>query len=888
MAELISVLFKLSMQGTVIILTVCLLRKVLQLLKVSHRYVVFLWIVPFFYLVFPWKLEVPHGFWRSETVEQMVQTDNEALSNPEEENLMVILPDADASESVAVKPDLPLKESNASSVEDSIRNAALTTRDILKAIASGVWMAGIVAMLGYGLYSYIRLKRQLLLSVPVKDNIYYAENIDTPMVFGLIAQKIYLPVGLEEAYATYVLAHEQTHIRRKDTFLKLTTYIVCCIHWWNPFVWLSYFLLSNDMEKACDEDTLLILGVEHKKAYANALLQAAGEHKKKVFVAPVCFDEGDVKGRINNVLKYKKTLKWVAGIAVLAVVALGVVFLTRNKEDGGEPVENQQQEQSGIQGDHESGDGTNDDSAQTAGQPDDGQQSDSQQPSGDGSSSDNEQPDKEQETEYSGPWESYTGYLDEISSGHYLFEQEDLDGDGTMDRIYRVYKQDVDRCHYTIEFGNGIKWEMPKDASAYGRPNFRMIDLTRDRKKDIVYLMDFETSSIPQACGNFAIFVSTGEGFKEAKLPYKTTDDTYYAEQYFNYSFEVKEETVLVDVSDIFPKTFELPYGDNTPLYIDKERMEPDYFMHGEEELPSSVVWNYETELIGQKAYVVCNHLMFGSGSSYYMDARLAWEDGRFVVDRVSMDESAGAILGFDDYDRYMASYMVGSTQPLITENSIVREADLDGDGALDKIIFDWRYLSEAAGIGMFAVQAADGRILYCDKSLGGSHVGWGSYYLYEKDDACYLFYYNAYDIQGNSDYVYRIYSFAEGEPKCIEEGNITYPSGYGDESDFRILKKRIDVNELVAFAEKVNDYMEHSYLIVSTDQSLIPELADGGIDCIFGTPEIPRRVFEDFNTMGYTRREYGERPTAKQLADKAVEWFEQIGQPYEYDDTAD
>lgn len=345
MAELISVLFKLSMQGTVIILTVCLLRKVLQLLKVSHKYVVFLWIVPFFYLVFPWKLEVPHGFWRSETVEQVTEqvaeTGREVGMISEKEDLMVILPDTDASEALVTTPDRLPQTGNASAVEDSIRNAALTTRDILKAVASGLWMAGIAAMLGYGLYSYIRLKRQLLLSVPVKDNIYYAENIDTPMVFGVFVQKIYLPVGIEEAYATYVLAHEQTHIRRKDTFLKLATYIVCCIHWWNPFVWLSYFLLSNDMEKACDEDTLLILGVEHKKAYANALLQAAGEHKKKVFVAPVCFDEGDVKGRINNVLKYKKTLKWVAGIAVLAVVVLGVVFLTRNKEDGGEPVENQ-------------------------------------------------------------------------------------------------------------------------------------------------------------------------------------------------------------------------------------------------------------------------------------------------------------------------------------------------------------------------------------------------------------------------------------------------------------------------------------------------------------------------------------------------------------------
>lgn len=886
MAELISVLFKLSMQGTVIILTVCLLRKLLQMLKVSHRYVVFLWIVPFFYLVFPWKLEVSHGFWRSEAVEVAAQVEGETVTNPGEENLMVILPDTDASESVVARPDRLPQTGNVSAVEDSVTMAALTTRDILKAVASGLWMAGIAAMLGYGLYSYIRLKRQLLLSVPVKDNIYYAENIDTPMVFGVFVQKIYLPVGIEEAYATYVLAHEQTHIRRKDTFLKLATYIVCCIHWWNPFVWLSYFLLSNDMEKACDEDTLLILGVEHKKAYANALLQAAGEHKKKVFVAPVCFDEGDVKGRINNVLKYKKTLKWVAGIAVLAVVVLGVVFLTRNKEDGGEPVENQQQEQSGIQGDHASGDGTNSEGAQADGQPNDVQQSDSEQPSGDGLSTDSEQSDEKQEIVYSGPWEIYTGYLDEIASGHYMFEQEDLDGDGIMDRIYRVYKQDVDRCRYTIEFGNGIKWEMPKDASAYGRPNFRMIDLTRDRKKDIVYLMDFETSSIPQACGNFAIFVNTGEGFEEAKLPYKTTDDTYYAEQYFNYSFEVKEETVLVDVSDIFPKTFELPYGDYTPLYIDKERMEPDYFMHGEEELPSSVVWNYETELIGQKAYVVCNHLMFGSGSSYYMDARLAWEDGRFVVDRVSMDESAGAILGFDDYDRYKASYMVGSTHPIITENSIVREADLDGDGALDKIIFDWRFLK--GGSGMFAVQAADGRILYCDDTLSGSHVGWGSYYLYENQGETILFYYNAYNIQGMADYQYRVISFATGEAVCMEEDTVEFPVGWGDESDFRLTSEAVDVEKLVAFAEKVNDYIEHSYLLVSTDQDFIPELEDGGIDCIFGTPEIPRRVYEDFNTMGYTRREYGERPTAKQLAGKAVKWFEQIGQPYEYDDTAD
>lgn len=874
MEGFISVLFRLSMQGTIIIFTVCLLRKLLQVLKVSHRYVVFLWLVPFFYLVFPWKLEVPHGFWRSEAVEQVTTTERESVTLPKQEDLVVKLPDADVTEELPATPDMSPQTGNISGVQDGIRNAVLTTRDILKAVASGVWMAGIVAMLGYGLYSYIKLKRRLLLSAPAKDNIFYAEEIDTPMVFGVFAQRIYLPVGLEESYATYVLAHEQTHIRRRDTLWKLAAYIVCCIHWWNPFVWLSYLLLSNDIEKACDEDTLLTLGVEHKKAYANALLQAVGEHKKKVFVAPVCFDEGDVKGRINNVLKYKKTLKWVAIVTVLAVVVLGIVFLTRNKENDGEPAVNQ--EQSEKQDDDASGDG-----GQSDAQAGDEQQSGNEQFADDGGTTGNEQ-----EIVYSGPWETYTGYLDEIPSGKYLFEKEDIDLDGTMDRIYRAYKQDVDRCRYTIEFGNGIKWEMPKDASAYGCPRFAMADLTQDGVKDIVYLMDYETSSVPQACGNFAIFVNKGNSFEEAGLPYKTTDDTYYAEQYFTYTYKVQEETVLVDVKDIFPQTFELPYGNNTSLYIDRQSKEPDYFMHGEDETPSSVVWNYAIEQVGQKAYVVCKHLLFGSGSSYYMDVRLVWEDDRFIADQVSMDESAGVILTFDDLDRYTESFQVGSRTPLLTESSIIRQADLNGDGALDNILFDWRFIGPCSA--MFAVQDSDGEIIYCDDSLGSAHVGWGSYYLYEKDGDRYLFYYSAYDMQGSSDYVYRVYSLAGDVPECIDEGNITYPSGYGDESDFNIIRGWIDVNELVAFAEKVNDYMEHSYLLASTDQSFIPELADGGIACIFGTPETPRRVYEDFNTMGYSNREYGERPTAKQLADKAVEWFEKIGQPYEYEESGE
>ena len=95
-------------------------------------------------------------------------------------------------------------------------------------------------------------------------------------------------------------------------------------------------MLGEDIEKACDEAVILGIGEDKKKDYANALLLAAetGNRKgKRVFVAPICFDEGNVKSRIKNIIKYKYTLP-IAGTVVLVVaVVLGIVFITKGSDE---------------------------------------------------------------------------------------------------------------------------------------------------------------------------------------------------------------------------------------------------------------------------------------------------------------------------------------------------------------------------------------------------------------------------------------------------------------------------------------------------------------------------------------------------------------------------
>lgn len=197
----------------------------------------------------------------------------------------------------------------------------------LVAVLAIIWLIGCIVLMVYGLQSYIRLRRKVAFAVPLQKGVYVCDGIRTPFVYGLFRPKIYLPAGLEETDIPYVLAHERQHIRHGDHVFKLLAFLLLCVYWFQPLVWLAFFLFGRDLEFACDERVLAQLGAQGKKAYSMALLRCASG-RRHLLVYPLAFGETSVKARIKGILNYKKPPFWIAAVTLLAVAVAAICLLT--------------------------------------------------------------------------------------------------------------------------------------------------------------------------------------------------------------------------------------------------------------------------------------------------------------------------------------------------------------------------------------------------------------------------------------------------------------------------------------------------------------------------------------------------------------------------------
>ena len=352
MDAFMSTLIKMSLRGIVIILVVLLVRLLLRKLQISHKYILGLWAMAFLYFIIPWKLSLSVGFWNNAGIPEEIGVISELRFAEDEgygetdDTADMVNPDGIADHTIA---DAAAMEKDAAGTAAAIpmelagQNTAGTNGTTenspdkfdVRGVIGFIWLAGLGILFGHMLYSYFALKGKLRLSVLFQDNIWWAEDIDMPMVFGLVRPRIYLPISMRSENLSYVIAHERMHIKRKDGLIKMFAYAICLIHWFNPFIWIAYFLFGSDMEKACDEEVIRSMGKEKRKEYAYALLHVAAENgtrKKRVFVAPIGFAEGNVKSRIRNVMKYKYTLPGIGVAVVIVTVALSVMFLTEAKD----------------------------------------------------------------------------------------------------------------------------------------------------------------------------------------------------------------------------------------------------------------------------------------------------------------------------------------------------------------------------------------------------------------------------------------------------------------------------------------------------------------------------------------------------------------------------
>lgn len=194
-------------------------------------------------------------------------------------------------------------------------------------LAGWVWLIGLGAMLLYALVSYLRLRRRVSVSLPIRDRIYLCDAISSPFILGVVKPHIYLPSGLDEVQRQNVLAHEQAHLARRDHWWKPLGFALLAVYWFNPVLWLAYTLLCRDIELACDERVIRTMDESAVKTYSTVLL-ACSMPRKAVITCPLAFGEVGVKERVRNALHYKKPAFWVVAASVAVCVVVAVCFLT--------------------------------------------------------------------------------------------------------------------------------------------------------------------------------------------------------------------------------------------------------------------------------------------------------------------------------------------------------------------------------------------------------------------------------------------------------------------------------------------------------------------------------------------------------------------------------
>ena len=200
-------------------------------------------------------------------------------------------------------------------------------------IAADLWLAGASMMALYSVVQYLALRHRLAEAAPLQGEIYLADRIASPFVMGIFRPRIYLPSSTPMMERRFIVAHERHHIRRGDPLWKLLGYAALCIHWFNPLVWLAFCLAGKDMEMSCDEAVIKRLGEHIRADYSQALLRLA-THKRIVSGMPLAFGEGDTKGRVRNMAKWKKPKVWVSALcAALCLVILAACALNPKQKE---------------------------------------------------------------------------------------------------------------------------------------------------------------------------------------------------------------------------------------------------------------------------------------------------------------------------------------------------------------------------------------------------------------------------------------------------------------------------------------------------------------------------------------------------------------------------
>ncbi len=228
---------------------------------------------------------------------------------------------------------------------DTLANAVPHQSADILMFAAAVWLAVALALIAAWMFLYLSAQRQLRFAVLYESEmtqqvkrdfgagdtikIFTSPSVLSPIAIGFFKPRVVLPKKelLGEKDIKYAVAHELVHAKRHDQLIKAVFFCVLALHWYNPLIWLSFYLLKEDMEISCDQQVLSVYGMEHKAQYAYVLIDYANR-RNMLNAGYLSFAKSKISARVDKVLEYQR-LSLFKKLAFSAVtLALGLCVYT--------------------------------------------------------------------------------------------------------------------------------------------------------------------------------------------------------------------------------------------------------------------------------------------------------------------------------------------------------------------------------------------------------------------------------------------------------------------------------------------------------------------------------------------------------------------------------
>ena len=197
------------------------------------------------------------------------------------------------------------------------------------------WLFVITGFCIYETIKYHQLTRKLKKITEIRTcflsgigNVEYriSPEMNTPYTIGFCKPFIVVPADFQESrLSEMIMRHEYSHLRRRDSAVKLLCLLAICLHYFNPLALLIFLLYTRFSENIADEAATEGCSKEERRAYAPALVKLSARNRQVpvVWRNNLLGDKNTMKRRVELIMnRNKKASKIGTAAAILASVIL--------------------------------------------------------------------------------------------------------------------------------------------------------------------------------------------------------------------------------------------------------------------------------------------------------------------------------------------------------------------------------------------------------------------------------------------------------------------------------------------------------------------------------------------------------------------------------------